>query len=69
MAMLRLLVRADTGLGVVPPIVVRDELAGGTLVELARLPELSEAFYALVMKRRFPNPVLATLIDTPAPVA
>jgi LysR family transcriptional activator of nhaA len=67
MAMLRLLVRADEGVAIVPPIVVRDELAAGTLVELAQLPGLHETFFAIVTKRRFPNPVLAALLDRHAP--
>jgi len=66
MAMLRLLVREDTGLGLVPPIVVRDELAGGTLLELASLPDLHETFFAIVATRRFPNPLLRELIGPAA---
>lgn len=62
MAMLRLLVREDEGVAVVPPIVVRDELAAGALVELARLPDLSETFHAIVARRRFPNPLLNELL-------
>lgn len=67
MAMLRLLVREDTGLAVVPPIVVRDELASGTLVELASLPDLHETFFAIVATRRFPNPLLRELIEPATP--
>jgi LysR family transcriptional activator of nhaA len=63
MAMLRLLVREDEGIAVVPPIVVRDELADGALVELARLPDLSETFHAIVAKRRFPNPLVRELLS------
>ncbi len=63
MAMLRLLARERDGLTLVPPIVVRDELRAGTLVEYARIPEVSERFYAIVQKRRFPNPMLARLLD------
>jgi LysR family transcriptional activator of nhaA len=66
MAMLRLLLRANDGLGVVPPIVVRDELRTGALVELARLPGLHETFYAIVMKRRFQSPVLKELLEVAA---
>jgi LysR family transcriptional activator of nhaA len=62
MAMLRLFARADTGLAVVPPIVVADELASGRLTEAAQLPELREHFYALTLTRRFPNPLLRALI-------
>lgn len=62
MALLRVLVRQDIGLAVVPPIVVRDELASGLLVEIARLPEFHESFLAITPVRRFPNPLLRTLI-------
>ncbi|MFW5679212.1 MAG: LysR family transcriptional regulator [Pseudomonadota bacterium] len=62
MAMLRLLARADAGLAVVPPIVVADELASGSLVEAARLPDLREGFFALTLERRFPNPLLRELL-------
>jgi LysR family transcriptional regulator, transcriptional activator of nhaA len=61
MAMLRLLARNDVGLGVVPSIVVRDELAAGVLVEAARLPGLREDFYALRLPREFPHPLVAAL--------
>ncbi|MGA7297635.1 MAG: LysR family transcriptional regulator [Rhodanobacteraceae bacterium] len=62
MAMMRLLAREDIGLAVVPPIVVRDELASGALFEVARLPQLSETFVAVTLSRRFPNPLLRQLI-------
>lgn len=62
MAMLRLLVRQGTGLGVVPPIVVRDELEQGLLVEIERLPRLVETFVAITKSRRFPNPLLRDLL-------
>ena len=53
MAMLRLVARESTSLAVVPPIVVKDELATGTLVQIRRLPDLKETFYALTPSRRF----------------
>jgi LysR family transcriptional activator of nhaA len=62
MAMLRLLARDGEGLALVPPIVVRDELAAGLLVEVCPIPNLSETFYAITQKRRFPNPLLAELL-------
>ncbi|MEM1079412.1 MAG: LysR family transcriptional regulator [Pseudomonadota bacterium] len=62
MAMLRLLARQDLGLAVLPPIVVRDELQSGELVELAPLPEIRESFYAVTRPRRFPNPLLTDLL-------
>lgn len=64
MAMLRLLAREREGVTLVPPIVVRDELEAGILVEHWRIPEVTERFYAIVQKRRFPNPLLAGLIGS-----
>lgn len=63
MAMLRLLAREREGVTLVPPIVVRDELEAGILVELCRIPEVSERFYAIIQKRRFPNRLLADLLS------
>jgi LysR family transcriptional activator of nhaA len=62
MALMRLLAREGVGLAVLPPIVVRDELAAGTLLELAQLPQVSESFYAVTLDRRFPNPLVAELL-------
>lgn len=61
MAMIRLLARADAGLAIIPPIVVRDELSSGTLVEAARLDGITETFFAVTQARRFPNPLLRDL--------
>jgi len=58
MAMLRLMAREHPGLSVVPPIVVKDELDAGVLVEVAQLPDLAESFFAMTLARRFPNPLL-----------
>lgn len=62
MAMMRLLAREDVGLAVLSPIVVRDEIAAGTLVEAHQLPGIAEMFYAVTMARRFPNPLLRPLL-------
>lgn len=62
MAMLRVLARENIGITVVPPIVVKDELEQGILVEAEQVPDLTEAFYAVTLKRRFPNPLLKTLL-------
>lgn len=59
MAMLRLLARTGAGLAVIPPIVVRDELESGMLVELARLEGITESFFAVTLQRRFPNPLVS----------
>lgn len=62
MAMIRLLARADAGLAVIPPIVVRDELLSGVLVEVSHLNGLGETFFAVTRERRFPNPLLAEVL-------
>ena len=62
MAMLRLLTLADGGVAVIPPIVVRDELEAGSLVELCRLEDLHEIFWAVTIRRRFPNPLLSEVL-------
>ncbi|TVP73446.1 MAG: LysR family transcriptional regulator [Rhodobacteraceae bacterium] len=62
MATLRLLARAGAGLAVLPPIVVRDELQSGFLVERAKLDGLSERFLAVTLRRRFPNPLVAEVL-------
>ena len=62
MAMLRMLARESDAVALVPPIVVRDELAAGTLVEYCPVPGVEERFYAIVQRRRFPNALLASLL-------
>ncbi|MBR3370992.1 MAG: LysR family transcriptional regulator [Rhodobacteraceae bacterium] len=62
MAMLRLLARENAGLAVIPPIVVADELAAGSLREAAQLEGLREYFLAVTRKRRFPNPLLGQVL-------
>jgi len=63
MAMLRLLARERDGITLVPPIVVRDELRAGVLVEHHRIPDVTERFYAIVKQRRFPNRLVRQLLD------
>lgn len=63
MAMIRLLARADAGLAIIPPIVVQDELMSGTLVEASRLAGISETFFAVTRERRFPNPLLTSVLS------
>ena len=65
MAMLRLLARESPGVALVPPIVVRDELRAGLLMERCQVPGLVEGFYAITRGRRFPNPLLAELLKAP----
>ncbi len=62
MAMIRLMAREGLGLALVPPIVIKDELASGMLVEAARVPDLTETFYAVTVDRRFPNPLVRELL-------
>jgi LysR family transcriptional activator of nhaA len=62
MAMIRLLTRADHGVAIVPPIVVRGELRSGRLVEVEHFDELRESFYAITLKRRFENPLVKELL-------
>jgi len=62
MAMMRLMAREGIGLAVVPPIVVKDELANGRLIEANQLPGISETFHAVTLARRFPNPLVRELL-------
>ena len=64
MALLRVLSRRNYGVAVTPAIVVRDELASGQLVEIARFDELEDHFQAITLSRQFPNPLLRSLLDT-----
>jgi LysR family transcriptional regulator, transcriptional activator of nhaA len=68
MTMLSLLARESSGVTVVSPIVVRDELLSGVLVERCRIPDVSESFYAIVQGRRFRNPLLSELLPSFLPV-
>lgn len=63
MAMLRLVAREEDGLALVPPVVVQDEIASGSLVVTHRIPEIRESFYAVTPSRRFPNPLVGELIE------
>lgn len=64
MAMIRLLARANAGLAIIPPIVVRDELELGTLVELTRFEGIVETFCAVTLARRFPNPLIDVVLKS-----
>jgi LysR family transcriptional activator of nhaA len=66
MAMMRLLAREGVGLAVLPPIVVKDELASGLLLEADQLPGIMETFYAVTMERKFPNPLVRELLQAEA---
>jgi LysR family transcriptional activator of nhaA len=62
MATMRLLARADIGVALLPPVVVRDELARGELVEARALPEIVETFWAVELGRRFASPLVRELL-------
>ena len=62
-AMMRLLAREGFALAILPSIAVRDELLSGTLIEADALPGLAETFFAVTVGRRFPNPVVRTLLE------
>ncbi len=62
MAMLRLFAREGEGYALVPPVVVRDEIEAGALVETHRLEGLRETFYAITLSRKFQNPIVASLV-------
>ena len=63
MAMMRLLAREDIGLAVIPSIVVRNELAKGLLKEVKHGIGLTESFFAITVKRKFPNQLLTGLLN------
>lgn len=63
MAMMRLFVREGVGLGVLPPIVVTDELESGSMREAHPLPGIVETFYAVTPARKFPNPLVRELLQ------
>ncbi|EDZ44898.1 transcriptional regulator, LysR family [Rhodobacterales bacterium Y4I] len=72
MAMMRLLARENIGLALVAPIVVQDELTSGRLVEAREHPRIRETFYAITLRRRFPNPIVQELLASsfdPAPLS
>jgi LysR family transcriptional activator of nhaA len=62
MAMMRLLAREDIGLALVAPIVVKDELNSGRLKEANEHPRIKETFFAITLRRRFPNPLVQELL-------
>lgn len=66
MAMLRLLARDTPALAIMPPVVVRDEIAAGMLVEHARIPGVFENFYAITIRRHFENSHIRQLLERDA---
>ncbi|PFG54352.1 LysR family transcriptional regulator [Marinobacter sp. LV10R520-4] len=65
MAMMRLLARDTRYFSVLPPVVVRDELKAGSLVDYGALPGVFEEFYAISIRRRFEPASLARLLAQP----
>ena len=60
---MRLLAREGVGLAVIPPIVVKDELKSGRLIETDQLPDMTEIFSAVTTERRNPNPEVRALLQ------
>ena len=62
MAMLRLVARDSGWLALLPAVVVQDELRSGALVEVGRLGELQERFYAITTLHRHRMDALEQLL-------
>jgi LysR family transcriptional activator of nhaA len=62
MAMLRLLAREREGVTLVPPSWCVTNWKPGCWSSTARIPEVTESFYAIVQQRRFPNQLLGELL-------
>ncbi len=62
MATMRLLARDSKTLALVPSVVVRDELRERTLHEHGSVPGLFETFYAIMVERMYPHPLLKPLL-------
>jgi len=64
MAMVRLLARAGVGLAIAPPVVLADEIRSG-LLQTAPFPlDITEPYYAVSVRRKYPHPLLADLLKT-----
>ena len=63
MAMVRLLAREGVGLAVAPTVVVADEIANGLLATAPFGLGISEPFFAVTLRRKFPHPALAGLLS------
>ncbi|CUH40018.1 Na(+)/H(+) antiporter regulatory protein [Jannaschia seosinensis] len=62
MAMVRLLAREGLGLAVAPAVVLADEIESGLLATAPFDLGLVETFYAMVVERQFPHPVVGELL-------
>ncbi len=63
MAMVRLLAREGIGLAIAPTVVVADEIASGILATAPFDLGISEPFYAVTLRRKFPHPALSGLLQ------
>ena len=63
MATIRLLAQDSGALALAPSIVVRDELRAGRMHELCVVPGVDERFYAITLVRKYPHPLLPTLLE------
>lgn len=66
MAMMRLLARDSGHFAILPPVVVRDELQAGSLIDYGALPGVFEEFYAVSIRRQFEPPLLTSLLSQPS---
>lgn len=62
MAMLRLLARDSGAFSVLPPVVVKDEIAQGVLVLYQDIPDAYEHFYAISAQKKFMPDALNKLL-------
>lgn len=62
MAMLRLLARDTKCLAILPGVVVKDEVKQGQLIELGKLADVNENFYAVTIRRQFQLPIVTELL-------
>lgn len=69
MAMVRLLAREGIGLAIAPSVVLADELKSGRLATAAFDLGISEPFFAVTLRRKFPHPALATLLGQGNPIS
>ncbi len=62
MPALRLLVRDSNCAGLLPKVVVQDEIRNNTLQEYCKVPGLYERFYAITTKRQFEPEIIKLLL-------
>lgn len=62
MALLRLLARDSGDVGLLPAVVVQNELRSGALQLYAEVPEIAERYYAGALQRQFRLNILEELL-------